>query len=66
MLPLGYLWVPLKKCQPIRSGRLAGYMGHIYSNVLFYYIDYNKLIYLRNFRAQGISPNTRKKQTNVK
>ena len=26
-----------KKCQPIRSSRLAGYMEHIYMTVLFYY-----------------------------
>ena len=28
-----------KKFQPIRSSRLAGYRQHIYTNVLFYYID---------------------------
>ena len=29
-----------KKIQPIRFSRLAGYRQHIYTNVLFYYIDY--------------------------
>ena len=28
-----------KKFQPNRSSRLAGYRQHIYTNVLFYYID---------------------------
>ena len=34
-----------KKFQPNRSSRLAGYRQHIYSNVLFYYID--KYIFMR-------------------
>ena len=38
--PLGHPWVS-KKCQHIQSSRLAGYRQHIYTNVLFYYIDYS-------------------------
>jgi len=28
-----------KKCQSIRSNRLAGYGQHIHVNVLFYYLE---------------------------
>ena len=30
-----------KKFQHIQSSRLAGYRQHIYTNVLFYFIDYS-------------------------
>ena len=35
-----------KKFQPNQSSRLAGYTQHIYTNVVFYYIDRFMLCYL--------------------